>query len=1033
MSMRLDRLAHRLAVIGAAVAVGFGSGATSVAAQSHSGSTAADNTFASLTYRLAGPTRGGRVTAVAGHRAHPGSFYMGASGGGLWKTDDYGASWLPVADGALTTGSIGSIRVAPSNPDIVYVGTGSDGIRSNVITGRGMFRSDDGGATWRAVGLEKAGQIGAVEVHPDNPDVAFAAALGDPFGKTPDRGIYRTTDGGMSWDQVLFTSDSVGGIDVEFHPTNPQVLYAGMWRGERKPWTIISGMEESAREDGIWRSEDGGDTWAYVELGLPSGLIGKIDFAVTPADPDRVYALVETKEPDEGLYRSDDRGLTWQMVSNHQPLMDRPFYYTNVTADPNDADVVYVMATQFWKSVDGGQNWERRSTPHGDNHDLWINPDDSNLMVQSNDGGANVTRDGGETWSTQHNQPTAELYSVDIDDDFPRWMYSGQQDNTTIAVPSDWTAQSSLVGAEGYWKEAGGCETGPAVPRPGNPQIVYSNCKGRFGRYSHITGQEQQYYVGAANMYGTNPAELEYRFQRVVPIEVSPHDPDVLYHGSQYVHRTTDEGVTWEQISPDLTAFRPERQMPSGSPITRDITGEEHYSVLYVIEESPVQPGVIWTGANDGVVYVTRDGGQNWQEVTPPMPAEGRVNVIDPSPTDPATAYVAIYRTLLGDYTPYLFKTEDYGQSWTLLTDGTNGIAGDTPARAIRVDTEREGLLYAGTEFGMYVSLDDGGSWLPFQQNLPVTPITDIKVADGNLYISTMGRGFWVVDDLSPVHTKADVHAGRLDLSADDVNLLQPRDAYRVRSGGGGYGPAPQAMVEPTYRPTGVMINYWIPDGFSGDLTLEILDAEGNVLNEYASGGAGMDSEEAQEMRAPFRRTSGTPTLSVEPGMNRFVWNLMETDATGRSVMALPGQYAARLTAGDASMSHSFSVVMDPRVAADGVTMADLQAQYDLVKEINATMAEAAEVASRIDNGVESAGDEAQDEFEALQAEMRDDPVGSYPQPMLLNQLRYLSSMLNRADQRPGQDAYVRHEQLKTRLAEIKAELERLERLITEN
>ena len=511
----------------------------------------------SLQYRLVGPTQGGRVTAVAGHRAHPGTFYMGATGGGVWKTTDFGANWLPVSDGYLATGSIGAIRVAPSDPDRVYVGTGSDGIRSNVIVGRGFYRSDDAGRSWRSLGLTETGQIGAVEIHPENPDVVFVAALGNPFRKNPDRGLYRTRDGGRSWEAVLATSDSVGAIDVEFHPTNPEIVYASMWRGQREPWSIISGMEESAREDGIWRSEDGGDSWEYVTLGLPSGLIGKIDFAVSPADPDRVYALVETKEPEEGLYRSDDAGRTWSLVSNHKPLMDRPFYYTNVDVDPTDADRVWVSATQFWFSGDGGGSWERRSTPHGDNHDLWINPDDPRIMVQSNDGGAVVTRDGGATWSSRNNQPTAELYSLDFDDRFPRWLYSGQQDNgTAIMVPSDRPTEE-FPGWSG-WLDAAGCETGPAVPKPGEPDIIYANCKGRFGRFNRETGQEKQYYVGAANMYGTNPAELEYRFQRVVPIEVSPHDPGVVYHGSQFVHKTTDEGVTWEQLSPDLPAFRPE-------------------------------------------------------------------------------------------------------------------------------------------------------------------------------------------------------------------------------------------------------------------------------------------------------------------------------------------------------------------------------------------------------------------------------------------------------------------------------------------
>ncbi|MBT8336851.1 MAG: hypothetical protein KJO11_09625, partial [Gemmatimonadetes bacterium] len=705
-------------------------------------------TWDGLAYRMVGPTRGGRVTAVAGHPSHPATFYMGSTGGGVWKTEDWGATWLPIADDVLTTGSIGAIRVAPSNSDVVYVGTGSDGIRSNVIAGRGMFRSDDAGRSWRPIGLERTGQIGAVEIHPDDADVAWAAALGSPFGKNPERGVFKTTDGGRTWRAVLTPSDSVGAIDVEVHPTNPDIVYAAAWRGQRKPWTIISGMAESAREDGIWRSEDGGETWDYVALDLPSGLIGKIDFAVTPADPDRVYALVETNEPDEGLYRSDDAGLTWRLVSSHQPIMDRPFYYTNVDADPVNPDLVYVSATQFWRSMNGGESWERRSTPHGDNHDLWINPDDPQIMVQSNDGGANVTRDGGETWSTQHNQPTAELYQVDLDDRFPRWLYAGQQDNSTIRVPADQPAASSLAGAEGYWEAVGGCETGPAVPKPGEPEIVYSNCKGRFGRYSERTGQEKQYYVGAANMYGTSPANLEYRFQRVVPIEVSPHDPNVVYHGSQFVHRTTDEGVTWEQISPDLTAFRPERQMVSGGPITRDATGEEHYSTLYAIEESPVTAGVIWAGANDGPVHVTRDGGGSWTDVTPSdLPPEGRVSIIDPSPHDAAKAYVAVYRTLLGDDRPYIYRTDDYGSSWTLLTPGDNGISEDTPTRVIREDPDQPGLLYAGTEYGIYVSLDDGASWLPFRQNMPVTPITDMQVHEQDLVVATQGRGFWILDD----------------------------------------------------------------------------------------------------------------------------------------------------------------------------------------------------------------------------------------------------------------------------------------------
>ncbi|MGY8779866.1 MAG: WD40/YVTN/BNR-like repeat-containing protein, partial [Longimicrobiales bacterium] len=702
-----------------------------------------ERAFSDLSYRNVGPSRGGRVTAVAGHRDHPLTFYMGATGGGVWKTENYGTNWRPISDGYFETGSIGSIRVAPSNADIVYVGTGSDGIRSNVISGRGLYYSGDAGETWERRGLVEMGQLAAVEIDPNNPDVAYVAALGNPWAKTPDRGVYRTTDAGRSWNQVLFTSDSVGAIDLEINPANPNEIYAAMWRGQRRPWTIISGMEASAREDGIWKSTDGGDNWEYLSEGLPAGLIGKIDLSVSADMPNRIYALVETTDPDEGLYRSDDLGASWKMVSNARGIMNRPFYYTGVTVDPTDADHVYVNNEGYYESTDGGVTLERRQTPHGDNHDTWINPDNPLIQVQSNDGGANVTLDGGSTWSTQSNQPTAELYQVDIDDQFPYWLYAGQQDNSTIRVPSNPPGTGSQGGHQGNWQAVGGCETGPAVPKPGDPTIVYANCKGRFGRYNQVTGQEKQYYVGFANLYGVNPAELTYRFQRTVPIEVSPHDASTVYHGSQFVHKTTDEGVTWEQISPDLTAFRPERQQVSGGPITRDITGEEHYSVLYTIEESPLTPGVIWTGANDGLVQVTRDGGQTWKDVTPAdMPPEGRIQTIDPSPHNPAKAYFAGYRTLLGDLTPFIYKTEDYGESWTLLTPGNNGIPSHHATRAVREDTEREGLLYAGTEFGMYISFNDGESWEKFQFNLPRTPITDIKVHQGDLVLSTMGRAF---------------------------------------------------------------------------------------------------------------------------------------------------------------------------------------------------------------------------------------------------------------------------------------------------
>ena len=986
-----------------------------------------------LDYRMVGPSRGGRVTAVAGHASHPSTFYMGATGGGVWKTDDYGVSWHNISDGYFPTGSIGAIRVAPSDPNVVYVGTGSDGIRSNVIVGRGAFRSDNAGETWVPIGLENAGQIGAIEVHPENPRVVVAAALGSPFGKNPERGVFRSTDGGEHWEKVLFTSDSVGAIDVEFHPTNPDILYASMWRGERKPWTIISGMEASAREDGIWKSTDGGESWRIVTEGLPTGLIGKIDFAVSPDDPDRVYAVVETKEPEEGLYRSDDAGESWRLVNNYEPLMDRPFYYTNVDADPTNADKVFVSATQFWVSEDAGENFERRNTPHGDNHDLWINPDDPMLWIQSNDGGANVTRDGGRTWSTQENQPTAELYQVDVDDRFPYWLYAGQQDNTTIMVPSNTPEQSSVAGAAGLWMEVGGCETGPVVPRPMDPSIVYANCKGRFGVYSHNTGQERQYYVGAANMYGTNPANLEYRFQRVVPIEVSPHDPNTVYHGSQFVHRTTNAGVDWERISPDLTAFRPERQMVSGGPITRDATGEEHYSTLYAVEESPLEPGVIYAGANDGPVHVTRDGGRSWTEITPPdLPPEGRVNIIEVSPHTPGKMYFAYYRYLLNDWEPYIYRTEDYGRSWTRLTDGVNGIPSDYPTRVIREDTEREGLLYAGTEFGMFVSMDDGASWQALQQNLPVTPITDIKVHRGDLVISTMGRSFWIMDNLEPLRQYESA------LAMADVALLQPAVAYRARFGGGfGFGPTPSGA--PEYTDAAADIDYHLGAAVE-EVMLEILDGSGNVVRGFTSDEGGYVYEETQEMRAPRMQRRGRPELATSPGLHRFRWDLRHDGKEARrGPMAVPGVYTVRLTADGVVREQALTVRMDPRLSEDGITLADLEAQLafnlrmvDVITEARGALRDLERAKEQMDEATELGGSAEERARDALQqlAEIEEDMVtsdeGSYQRPMLLDQLQYLYSMTSRADQRPGQDAYERLEQLETRLQEHIRVLERI-------
>jgi photosystem II stability/assembly factor-like uncharacterized protein len=969
--------------------------------------------FPALHYRSIGPTQGGRVTAVAGVPQRPGTFYMGASGGGLWKSANYGQTWTNVSDGFFATGSIGSVRTAPTNPDIVYVGTGSDGIRSNVILGKGVYRSDDAGKTWRHLGLSTAGQIGAVVIHPHNPDVVFVAAIGQPFGPSRERGVYRTRDGGTTWDKVLFLSDSTGAVDLELAPDNPDEVYAAMWRVERKPWTIISG----AREGGIFRSADGGTTWKQLTNGLPSGLVGKADLAVSPADPNRLYVLIEAL-PGSGLYRSDDRGESFRLVSEEGGLLRRPFYYTGVETDPTNADVVYVNNESFFKSVDGGRSWTRRPTPHGDNHDLWIDPADPRVMIQSNDGGANVTRDGGETWSTQDNQPTAEVYQIALDDRFPAWVYAGQQDNgTAIAVPTlppfdDPAAQEAL------WINVGGCETGPAVPKPGDPAIIYTNCKGQFGVLNLRTGQEQHYWVGAQNLYGANPKDLKYRFQRVVPIHVSPHDPKTVYHGSQYLHRTRDGGVTWERISPDLTAFEPDKQVYSGTPITRDITGEEHYSTLYSVRESPVRQGVIWTGANDGPVHVTRDGGKTWTRVTPPdLGPGGRVQNIEPSPHQAAKAYIAVYRYLLNDWQPYIYRTTDYGRTWTRLTTGTNGIPDDFPTRVVREDPVREGLLYAGTEFGMFVSFDDGATWQPMQLDLPVTPVTDIAVNGVDLILSTMGRGFYVLDDVSPLRAMGQAApAGH--------QLLKPARATRM------WYRATAAGTSPEYPPASAVIDYVVAAGTTDPVVLEILDRRGTVLRSFTSATpVRAQGPPVQGMRGPPAGAPAEARLTNEAGMHRFRWDLrlagpQEASGlpVGRGPVVAPDTYQVRLTIGAWSSTQPLTVRADPRVTAEGITDAMLAEQMALSLRIRDAITEARKTAGRVRALKASATGTGAATLAEAEAELFT-ASGPYPTTMLLDQLNYLSSMLEGADQRPGRDAYERLDDLTRWHAAVVAKL----------
>jgi photosystem II stability/assembly factor-like uncharacterized protein len=972
--------------------------------------------FKGLRYRLVGPSRGGRVTAVTGVPSQPKTFYMGVASGGVFRTTDSGVTWAPITDGKIPLGSIGSIAVADSDPKIIYVGTGSDGVRSNVSTGRGVYRTNDGGETWKFLGLYNAGQIGAVRIHPTNPDVAWVAAGGDIFKANAERGVFKTTDGGQTWRKVLYVSDGVGAMDLELQPANPNVVYAWMSRLERKPWTIISG----SREGGFYKSTDGGERFSRIMTGLPAELIGKGNLAVSAAKPDRVYALIEAK-PGGGFYRSDDAGQTWSLINSQGSLVQRPFYYTTLGADPKNGDVVYAGAEGFFKSVDGGKTFTPFRTPHGDNHDIWTNPNDSQILIQANDGGANVSNDGGRTWSTQSNQPTSEIYGVWVDNQFPYKLYGAQQDNTTLIISSQ-ADPTSVVD----WRTGPGCETGPIMPHPRDPNIVYGSCKGQYGVMNLKTGQEKSYWVGAQSLYGNPASDLILRFQRVSPMATSPHDPDVLYYGSQYLHRTRDRGVTWEKISPDLTAKPDCCQGVSGEPITRDVTGEEFYSTLYAVTESTLEKGVIWTGANDGPFHITTNNGKTWTNITPKdLPTGGRVQWIEASPHRKGSAYFAVYRWLLGDYQPYIYRTDDYGKTWARLTDGKNGIPSDWPTRVVREDPGREGLLYAGTEFGMFISFDNGSHWQPFQLNLPNVPISDIKVNRKDLIVSTQGRAIWILDNITALHQLSGQFA------TSQVHLFKPRDGYRTRVGANNLGPA---------------VDYYLPAAPQGPVIIEILDAKGALINTYNSdapggrgprggggpgmpgvGGAGPESQPEDPDAAPARRFVPPPRPTKLAGMNRFVWDVRHQ----ANVIVPPGSYQARLKVGEVTVTESLTVLIDPRVAEDGVTQADLQEQYEhnlrmreLVNGVNQLVTRVREAQSKLRNTASGNGANSAP-IEAIAAKLLTEPV-RYGKPGLQAQITYLAGMTANVDQKIGRDAIERYEVLRKQFEAIRAEVNQL-------
>jgi len=888
--------------------------------------------YQALEYRNIGPHRGGRVTAVEGIAERPFTFYMGTTGGGVWRTTSGGQTWLNVSDGYFG-GSVGAIDVADSDPDIIYVGTGSAAIRGNASTGRGIYKSTDGADSWTFIGLTDAGQIAKVRVHPTNSDLVYVAATGHPFGRNEQRGVFRTRDGGETWERVLFLSDSVGAIDLSMNPENPAELYAAMWRGERKPWTMISG----AMEGGVYKTTDGGDTWTKLENGLPRGLIGKIGVAVSPANPNRVWAIVEAEESEVGLYRSDDAGGSWRKVGTNRGTLSRPWYYMYVWPHPTDQNVLWVGNSGLYKSTDGGERFSRVPMPHGDHHAMWINPGMPEIMVEGNDGGGTVSLDGGNMWSIQLNQPTAEMYSVTVDSQFPYRVYGSQQDNSTISVPN-------LVTGSGvsfqHWLSHGGCETGPVAVRPDDPNVAYSGCfGGRLARYDHKSQQFRQIRDYPENQGGMPESGLRYRIQWNAPIVISPHNPNVLYHGSQYLHMSANEGQSWEVISPDLTGQDTANFGMAGGPITHDITGVETWSSLLAIAESVHEPGELWTGSNDGKVFMTRDHGATWADITPPdVPVPSTVNRIELSPHTPGKAYLAVYRYRLDDFSPYIYRTDDHGSSWALLSDGDNGIPDDYPVRVVREDPDRAGLLYAGTEFGLFVSFDDGAHWQSLQQNLPITPVTDLIVHNKDLVVATQGRSFWILDDLTPLHQLTSAVATAPQF------LFQPRAAYRTTGRGtvGNwdrdriFGATLPSSWKGQNPPEGVVVYYTLSDAAESAM-IEIKEADGALVQR-------------------FNR------VTARVGMNRFEWNLRYPGPGGPR--AVPGKYAIWVTVGEWTGVREFEVLKDPRLT--DITIADLQEQFDFLitvqesmQELNSAVTQLRDLRQEVDSTMSGLGDSA--------------------------------------------------------------------------
>lgn len=871
-----------------------------------------------LRWRLIGPFRGGRADAVTGDPTKPLVFYMGSVNGGVWKTTNAGMTWNNITDGNSDISSVGAITVAPSDPNVIYVGTGESQLREDLTYGTGVYRSTNAGQTWQHLGLAETQQVATIRVHPTNPDIAYVAAIGHAFGPNPERGVFRTMDGGRTWKKILFINDSTGATDLSIDPTNPRIIFAAMWKFQRTPW----GMDAGGGRSGLWKSSDGGDTW--VELtknkGMPKALIGKIGVAVSPANPRRIYATIEALDTLGGIFRSDDGGDSWTRTNGQQQFQVRPWYYSAITADPTNENTVWVMNLQVWKSIDGGKTFTRNAVPHGDTHIMWVDPNNSDRLINGNDGGATVSLDGGKSWSSMDNQPTAQFYHVITDNQWPYRIYGAQQDNSTVSITS--RSDFGAIGQRDWWPVAG-CENAHIAVDPRNTDITYGGCyTGMLTRHDNRTQQSRDIAVWLNNYDGMAVKDVPNRFQWTFPVMLSPHDPNVLYAASQNLWRSTTEGRSWEKLSPDLTYADPATMGPTGGPVHKDMTGTEWYATIYALAESPTVKGLLWTGSDDGRVNLSRDGGTSWTDVTPKaMVKHTRITGIEPSRFDPAVAYMSATRYQTDDFRPYFYKTVDYGKTWTRIDAG---IPMGAYARSIREDVVRSGLLFAATEAGVFVSFNDGGQWEPLQLNLPRVSVRDLRVHENDIVVATHGRSFWVLDDIASLRQWNDT------IAIKSVYVFQPGTAMRFAGGHGGGRGAGENPYD------GVLVDYWFKDVPKGNVAIEFLDARGAVVRSFKAA-----TQTDSTMKAPVDSLAyfaADSLVSTRAGANRFWWNLRYADAkriptvvndmgTLSGPTAVPGDYRVRLIVNSDTLTRAFAVKLDPRLDA---TTADLQQAFDL-------------------------------------------------------------------------------------------------------